>query len=358
MVSWDLISSFFSSCFFFFFNIAYISLEHGGFYDHVAPPATGIPDPQPKVTSYPDKKFHWNRLGVRVPLVAVSPRIAKGTIVHDPPSEQRPFPNSMYEHCSMMATARKLLGVKGSLTARDAWAATFEHILTNAPRETPVVAPSPPPIPHEVTQAEAFLGISDLQQDILHVHKQIARKLADHEMVAAAELPKFQGDVHNTLVQLYEIVQGGVASLDTRHSLRVQSALLKSSQEVEHLWRNNFTLVRFESWSLNASGTKFCWNYSPAQNAEVTIALCRSDIHYAPQRFMYLEDGTIRQPTSMDHCVTATPAVGASNSSSSQQLGAWRLQLKPCTEGDALMQQFDFDGTIWMGYLVMQVVAF
>lgn len=45
--------------------------EHGGFYDHVIPP-TGVPNPNPEDKSGPFP-FKFNRLGIRVPAIAVSP---------------------------------------------------------------------------------------------------------------------------------------------------------------------------------------------------------------------------------------------------------------------------------------------
>jgi len=46
-----------------------------------------------------------------------------------------------------MATSRKLLGItdQGPLSRRDAWAATFEHVLSlAAPRDTPAHMPDAP----------------------------------------------------------------------------------------------------------------------------------------------------------------------------------------------------------------------
>lgn len=52
--------------------------EHGGFYDHVPPPAHGVPSPD-GVKGPAPHYFNFNRLGVRVPTIAVSPWIEKGT---------------------------------------------------------------------------------------------------------------------------------------------------------------------------------------------------------------------------------------------------------------------------------------
>ena len=57
--------------------------EHGGFYDHVAP--LKAPPPNDGETSYPDPGFKFDRLGVRIPTILVSPWIKKGTILSRTP---------------------------------------------------------------------------------------------------------------------------------------------------------------------------------------------------------------------------------------------------------------------------------
>lgn len=52
--------------------------EHGGFYDHVPTPQTGIPNPDGILGPAPEN-FNFDRLGVRVPTIAVSPWINQGT---------------------------------------------------------------------------------------------------------------------------------------------------------------------------------------------------------------------------------------------------------------------------------------
>lgn len=52
--------------------------EHGGFFDHVAPPLAGVPNPDGRVGP-PPYNFMFDRLGVRVPTVFVSPWIQPGT---------------------------------------------------------------------------------------------------------------------------------------------------------------------------------------------------------------------------------------------------------------------------------------
>lgn len=52
--------------------------EHGGFFDHVPTPNKGIPSPDGIVGPDPFF-FKFDRLGVRVPTIAISPWIEKGT---------------------------------------------------------------------------------------------------------------------------------------------------------------------------------------------------------------------------------------------------------------------------------------
>lgn len=52
--------------------------EHGGFYDHVPTPVKGVPSPD-GIPSPDHFNFKFDRLGVRVPTIAVSPWIKKGT---------------------------------------------------------------------------------------------------------------------------------------------------------------------------------------------------------------------------------------------------------------------------------------
>ncbi len=94
--------------------------EHGGFYDHVPTPLYA---PNPDGIVHPD--FGFDRLGVRVPTIMVSPWIKKGTVVHAPPKDQMPFGTSEYEASSVYATVKKMWQLDSDfLTKRDEWAAT------------------------------------------------------------------------------------------------------------------------------------------------------------------------------------------------------------------------------------------
>jgi phospholipase C len=107
--------------------------NHGGFYDHVVPPTAVSPDG--KIDS--STGFDFQRLGVRVPTVIVSPYIAKGTI-----------DDNVYDHTSIPATVTQLfLGPqsKNSFSKREQNANTFLRVLTltrpRADDDVPLLSP-------------------------------------------------------------------------------------------------------------------------------------------------------------------------------------------------------------------------
>ncbi|KAF5188295.1 Non-specific phospholipase c1 [Thalictrum thalictroides] len=107
--------------------------EHGGFYDHVPTPVSGVPSPDGIIGPEPFH-FRFDRLGVRVPSILISPWIEKGTVIHEP---NGPTPQSQFEHSSIPATVKKLFNLNSNfLTKRDAWAGTFEDqfYLRDTPR--------------------------------------------------------------------------------------------------------------------------------------------------------------------------------------------------------------------------------
>jgi phospholipase C len=95
--------------------------EHGGIYDHVPPPSCQ-PDgfvAQPGATGTPDP-FHFDRLGVRVPAVLISPWIKKGSVIND-----------VFEHASIPATITEyLVGDYDQRSPREKAANTFLRYLT------------------------------------------------------------------------------------------------------------------------------------------------------------------------------------------------------------------------------------
>jgi phospholipase C len=94
--------------------------EHGGIYDHVPPPAC-VSDgfvAQPTATGTPDP-FHFDRLGVRVPAVLISPWVAKGSVIDE-----------VFEHASIPATVTEyLIGDYDQRSPREKASNTFLQYL-------------------------------------------------------------------------------------------------------------------------------------------------------------------------------------------------------------------------------------
>jgi phospholipase C len=96
--------------------------EHGGFYDHLAPPPALPPGDG---VSDEDNVFHhfrFDQLGVRVPAVVISPFIERNVV-----------DGTVYDHSSLLATVEEIFGLK-PLTNRDAAAVRLTKLLT---RKTP-----------------------------------------------------------------------------------------------------------------------------------------------------------------------------------------------------------------------------
>jgi phospholipase C len=105
--------------------------EHGGIYDHVPPPNC-IPDG----ATDPETGFRFDRLGVRVPAVLVSPWIPEGTVVSPLNVNGVIQEEQVYEHASIPATVTNFfLGQYDKRTAREKAARTFLDVLSlTAPR--------------------------------------------------------------------------------------------------------------------------------------------------------------------------------------------------------------------------------
>ena len=107
--------------------------EHGGIFDHVPPPActpdgysataqdTGIGQP-----------FAFDRLGVRVPAILISPWIAEKTVV---PGPEDALKGRTFEHASIPATVTQhFIGAYDTRSPREKSAQTFLDLLTDQMR--------------------------------------------------------------------------------------------------------------------------------------------------------------------------------------------------------------------------------
>jgi phospholipase C len=111
--------------------------EHGGCYDHVLPPSGAV---SPDSASNPGKQnFKFDRFGVRVPVIVVSPYVQASTVF-------RSNTSTPYDHTSILATLRDWLPIPDArmlTSARIKAAPTLEQVLTlSTPRvDKPTIAP-------------------------------------------------------------------------------------------------------------------------------------------------------------------------------------------------------------------------
>jgi phospholipase C len=133
--------------------------EHGGFYDHVVPPPATPPADSAPGSKYNQYGFGFDRYGVRVPAVVVSPYIPANTIDH-----------RLYDHSSIPKTIESAFGL-ASLTNRDRDAQSVLSLLSlsQARTDTPTSltmqsapsAPSVTPAAHTAALAPAPEGTVD-----------------------------------------------------------------------------------------------------------------------------------------------------------------------------------------------------
>jgi phospholipase C len=172
--------------------------EHGGFYDELPPP-TGVAPPGDKVMNEkkadkrPKPPFGFDRLGVRVPAVVVSPWVTPKSVSH-----------TVYDHASVIRTVFEIFGLEGHLTERDRKAASLGALIGST-AQTPIPEELPMPEPeHEMTsEAEApsdaegppppsldgFVRIAAQVHHALQVHQAAPDRTPQelHEMIAKAD---------------------------------------------------------------------------------------------------------------------------------------------------------------------------
>ncbi|KAK5805785.1 hypothetical protein VI817_000043 [Penicillium citrinum] len=116
--------------------------EHGGFADHVSPPEDVPPgDSLTYTETAPDGEpytFHFNRLGIRVPTMLISPWVSKG-LVQNKPADGR----GEFTHTSILKFLSDLWGLD-ILTPRVDWSPSLSDFIGSEFREdTPVNLPAP-----------------------------------------------------------------------------------------------------------------------------------------------------------------------------------------------------------------------
>jgi phospholipase C len=148
--------------------------EHGGCYDHVAPPVGAVaPD-----NSAGEYGFDFTRFGVRVPTVLVSPLIPAGTVFRVPRG------STPLDHTSILKTVEQRWGLP-ALTARDAAAPGVGAVLTLAQPRTD----------------DPLQGVTVPQSKQSHPAPHLEQVHA--EQVAALPVPDAAGGMHHEMPVLH-----------------------------------------------------------------------------------------------------------------------------------------------------------
>jgi phospholipase C len=158
--------------------------EHGGNYDHIAPPTNAA-------SSTPASSgFDFTRFGVRVPSVLVSPLIEAGTIF-------RPAGATPLDHTSILATIEKKFGLT-ALTSRDAAAPDLEAVLNLDPASPNTVDPlAGVTVPVYQAPVGADVSITEQAHQVLLHHATLAASLpvvGEDNAAAAATADRFLSD--------------------------------------------------------------------------------------------------------------------------------------------------------------------
>ena len=118
--------------------LVYTYDEHGGYYDHVPPPAAVAPDAIPPALAPGDTPGGYTIYGPRVPAVVVSPYARPNAVT-----------NVVHDHTSVLATIEAKWNLP-ALTYRDANAATvldFLDLSRSALKRPPAIAAPADPLP-------------------------------------------------------------------------------------------------------------------------------------------------------------------------------------------------------------------
>ena len=160
--------------------------EHGGFYDHVAPPPAVVPGDAWTDPSNNAHGFAFDQLGVRTPAVIVSPYIERGVVDH-----------TVYDHTSIIASLSRFFDL-GHLTQRDAAAASLDHLVSSQPRsDTPPDLPGP--ADSKLKDCEGSL-LHRLAGEVLNVPGELAGQPLEETLIGFLHIAMLR-DVHLAAIE-------------------------------------------------------------------------------------------------------------------------------------------------------------
>jgi phospholipase C len=163
--------------------------EHGRSYDHVVPPDLSdcsldrFSSPPPGDSASWIPKFKFDRLGLRVPTLIVSPWVSAGRVDH-----------TEYRHTSVLATVIKMFGLSGQLTNRVKTAPRFETLFsertarTNTPQEigTTEHIPTPRTFASGITVDQREYGLDFMQHEMVQGVDALTRRGSEEPLALAA----------------------------------------------------------------------------------------------------------------------------------------------------------------------------
>jgi phospholipase C len=158
--------------------------EHGAFFDHQAPPAAIAPNDgtQNHDRAESPQNFAFDRLGVRVPCVAISPWIARGGL------GSQAFPGKVFDHTSIIKTVMNLFGVDAGLGKREQSANSIESICSLSAMRSDAIALMPQKPAAAAIRPVSAAPSSEMPDHATNAYSRIAMSL-DLSMKAATLLP-------------------------------------------------------------------------------------------------------------------------------------------------------------------------
>lgn len=184
--------------------------EHGGCFDHEGPPPAVPPDAGAPVGQC---GFGFDRLGIRVPAVLISPWIEKGTVV-----------TTLHDHTSIIKTVTKRWGLR-PLTERDKAATDLGEVLSlDTPRTDKV----------EVHARDYDPSGIEPRDEKLHGFQRAVLALA----AAAETFEKMDRDDHDAVAELIDLTkllveEGEIAALKT-----VGDGIDFMKEKLQSTWEN------------------------------------------------------------------------------------------------------------------------
>jgi phospholipase C len=153
--------------------------EHGGFFDHVQPPTVPAPDAKCSPSG-----FDFGICGVRVPTVAVSPLIARGTV-----------DQTFYDHASIPKTVRAQFAPDSPpLTARDDAANDLLAAIPLLPTARTDYAPVDVPPAKPLAEALITQTLDDFEASLLELAGAVKTQLERPSSAESTGTPPFAPD--------------------------------------------------------------------------------------------------------------------------------------------------------------------